>query len=71
MPPRPSALLLWPAGTQRDILDTISTSAHLYPSEDVLTSLGPPLQQASLQLLKKQVDAETAAKTAVESLANP
>jgi ABC-type glycerol-3-phosphate transport system substrate-binding protein len=71
LPPRPSALEAWPDPTKSDLAAEIVTSAHLYPSADILTSLASPLQKATTEVLKQQVDPQTAAEEASNSLAAP
>ncbi len=71
LPPRPSALSGWSDTALQSLLNQIALSAQLYPSADVLTSLGPPLGDATVQVLKQQTDPLTAAQAAVESLKTP
>lgn len=71
LPPRAAALELWQAETLRSLASDLSTSAHLIPSGDVLSSLGPALQQAVLQVLRQEKKPGEAAQAAVESLGNP
>jgi multiple sugar transport system substrate-binding protein len=71
LPPRPGSLTHWSNLTIQPILNQVSESACLYPSIDILTSLGSPLEQAVVQILKKQSDPLTAAQSAVEYLTRP
>jgi maltose-binding protein MalE len=71
LPPRPSALARWSNTSLQSVIEPVVLSAHQYPSIDLLTSLGPPLQQATLQVLKQQADPLTAAQAAVASLSAP
>jgi multiple sugar transport system substrate-binding protein len=71
LPPRPSALSAWSDSDLQSVLNQIALSAQLYPSADVLTSLGPPLGDATVQVLKQQTDPLSAAQVAVESLKTP
>jgi len=71
IPPQPSALSGWSDSSLQALVDHIAASARLIPSTDLLTSLGPPLQQATVDVLKEQSDPELAAQTALESVANP
>jgi multiple sugar transport system substrate-binding protein len=77
LPPRPSALQAWtnppaPEGfTWQAQLQPILESARLYPPIEVLSNLGPLLQQATLQVLSGQADPADAAHSAVESLSRP
>lgn len=68
MPARPSALEGWQDPGIRAQLNQISMMTILSPSNDIISSLGPILRDASLQVLREQVDPGQAAKTAVESL---
>ncbi len=71
LPPRPSSLDAWTNKDQQLMIRQMVLSANLYPSADVITSLGPPLQQAVIQVLKQQVDPQTAAQQAAASLVTP
>jgi ABC-type glycerol-3-phosphate transport system substrate-binding protein len=71
LPPRPSALRAWSNASLKDTLTTIVNSSHLYPPAEFLTALGPPLEQAAVQVLKQQSDPASAAQTAVQSLPAP
>ncbi len=71
LPPRASALQGWNSPTLHALADVVVTSAQLLPSEDVLTSISPPLEQAALQVLKQESDPAAAAQQAVEKLAAP
>jgi len=71
LPPRASALQGWNNPTLRTLANEVVTAAQLLPSEDVLTSISPPLEQATIQILKQESDPATAAQTAVEKLAAP
>lgn len=65
LPPRPSALSAWNDSALQSALGEVALSAQLYPSADVLTSLGPAVEQATLQVLKQQGDPSAAAQAAV------
>jgi multiple sugar transport system substrate-binding protein len=71
LPPRPSALKAWSSTSLQSTLEDIILSAKPYPPTDVLISIGPPLQQASIDVLKEQVEPTQAAQTAVESVSAP
>ncbi len=71
LPPRASALAAWHDPNLRTLVDQLVLSAHLYPSADVLASLGPPLQQAVVQVLKQQSDPLMAAQEAADYLNAP
>jgi len=71
IPPRPSALSAWENVSAQSLLDRITPSARLMPSLDVITAIGPVLQQATVDVLKEQADPITAAETAAELLSTP
>jgi ABC-type glycerol-3-phosphate transport system substrate-binding protein len=71
LPPRPSALASWQMGPQRALAGEIAANAQLIPSSDVLNSLSPLLEKATLDILKRQTDAATAAQQAANSLTSP
>lgn len=71
LPPRPSALEAWKDAGLRVFVGNVSTSAHLYPSTDVLPSLAAPLSEATIEMLKQQGDPASAAEDAVNSLLSP
>lgn len=71
LPPRSSALQSWDDEQLRVALSRVSFSARLPPTEDVLAILSLPLQQATIQVLKKQADPASAAQAALQSLGLP
>lgn len=71
LPPRPSSLTSWPDSPLRTQLNQVALSARLRPPADVITSLGPAVQEATILILKKQSDPAKAAQTAVERLSAP
>lgn len=71
IPPQPSALSNWSDNSLQTLVNRIATSARLIPSTDLLTSLGPPLQQSTVAVLKEQSDPQMAAQAAIDSLSNP
>jgi len=71
LPPRPSALALWTNILLRTQLDPIAVSAHLVPSQDTLTTLGPILQQVTIDVLTGASDPALAAEVAVKKLISP
>lgn len=71
LPPRPSSLQAWPDTSLQSLMSKVILSAQIYPSGDVLTSLGPLLEQATVQVLKEQADPATAAQDAVSGLPVP
>ena len=71
LPPRPTAMRHWSNIQIKYQLDRISTSAHLIPPSDILESIGPALEQATVNVLKKQSDPLSASQTAVDSQSGP
>lgn len=71
LPPRAGALEGWQPALRRDLAIELSESAHLVPSADILSSLGPALQRAMLQVLRQELTASEAAQIAAQSLGNP
>lgn len=71
LPPRPSSLTSWPDSPLRAQLNQVALSAQLRPPAEVITSLGPAVQEATILILKKQSDPAKAAQTAVERLSAP
>ena len=71
LPPRADAMSAWGVASQRTFFSQVAESAHVYPSEDILTILGPPLEQAAVQVLKLESEAAEAAQAAIQSLGGP
>jgi multiple sugar transport system substrate-binding protein len=71
IPPQPSAMRGWSDTSLQALVNRIAVSARIIPSTDLLTSLGPPLQQAVVAVLKEQSDPQVAAQAAIENIANP
>jgi multiple sugar transport system substrate-binding protein len=71
LPPRSDALEGWGDHPAKDLLSQVAASAHIFPSADVLSSLAPPLQQATLQILKQQGEPLPLAQMAAAQLENP
>jgi maltose-binding protein MalE len=71
LPPHPDALNAWLNAPLGATLVPLVISARLCPPTDVLTVLGIPLEQATVQVLKKQSDPLSAAQSVVKSLASP
>lgn len=71
LPSRRSALLGWKNTRLREAFEPILTSARPYPSTELLKSLGPALQTATLQVIKNQGDPLAAAQMAAGSLTGP
>jgi ABC-type glycerol-3-phosphate transport system substrate-binding protein len=71
LPPRSDALEGWGDHPAKDLLSQVAASAHIFPSADVLSSLAPPLQQATLQILKQQGEPLPLAQMTAAQLENP
>jgi multiple sugar transport system substrate-binding protein len=71
LPPREETLAAWTNDPAKALVRQVASSAHLFPSSDVLTSLAPHLQQATLQILKQQAEPVSLAQMTVERLMNP
>ena len=71
LPPRPSALPAWQSTALLSLAEQVELSAHLYPSADILTTLAPHLQQATIEVLKNQTEPRAAAQQAAQNLTQP
>lgn len=71
LPARANALDAWREDPIRSVIAQVLLSAELSPSTDIATLLGAPLQQAVLEVLKKQNDAAGAAQVAADALSSP
>ena len=71
LPTRPSALAGWSNQSLKSLLSPIVLAAQARPSNDLLSSLGPVLQDATLQIIKQQADPAQVAEAAAERLAVP
>jgi len=71
LPTRSSALEGWSEESVRALIEDIVLSAHILPPVDILTSLGSPLQMATVDVLKGQSDPRTAAQRVNETLTGP
>jgi ABC-type glycerol-3-phosphate transport system substrate-binding protein len=68
LPARPSALAAWSSLQERQVLDTLSKAGRLLPASEILGSLGPLLQNATVQILKQAADPPGAAQEAIQNL---
>lgn len=68
VPPRPSSLEAWQNQSLRLTVGKVALMTRLLPSNDILSSLGPILQEGTRQILQMLVDPAQAAQVAVESL---
>jgi ABC-type glycerol-3-phosphate transport system substrate-binding protein len=71
LPPRVDALQSWQDHQMSQVLEQISTSAQLMPPLDLVSSLGPALKQAVVDVLKAQNDPQTAAQAAINQINKP
>jgi multiple sugar transport system substrate-binding protein len=71
LPTRTSSTAAWSDADMKSLAGQVSRSAHSIPSTDVLSSLGMPLSQAVVKVLKQQSDPLTASQEAVNYLKNP
>jgi len=68
LPTRPSALESWDDPALAVVLGQIGLISRLVPSNDIITSLGPLLQEGTRQVLQGMMPPGQAAQTAVDSL---
>lgn len=71
LPTRPTSLAAWSNQSQRALLSRVVLSAQVRPTNDILAALGPVLEDATLQVLKRQTDPVQAAQAAVQHLTAP
>ncbi|MBE0411876.1 MAG: extracellular solute-binding protein [Anaerolineales bacterium] len=71
LPPRSGALDGWRNTNLRTLVNNIAESAKLIPPRDILAAISPALHHATLDVLKDQADAATAALRAIEQLDYP
>ncbi len=71
LPPRADALQSWSDPDQIRVLDQISTSGELMPPMDLVSSLGPALEKAVVDVLKSQSEPRAAARAAIDQLNQP
>jgi multiple sugar transport system substrate-binding protein len=71
LPPRVDALQSWQEAEVRQVIEQISYSAWLMPSADLVSTLGPALEQAVVGVLKAQSDPQTAAKAVIDQINRP
>ena len=70
-PPHADSLAAWGNEEMRPLVGRISATAQLIPSEDLLSSLGPTLEEMVVLVLKQQADPLMAAKSAAERINQP
>jgi multiple sugar transport system substrate-binding protein len=71
LPARVDAVQSWQETETRQIIEQISYSAGLMPSEDLLASIGPALEQAVVSILKTQSDPQAAAQAVINQVNQP
>jgi ABC-type glycerol-3-phosphate transport system substrate-binding protein len=71
LPTRVDALRGWQEAGLRQVLEQISYSAQLMPAADILSSIGPPVELAVVDVLKAQNDPQSAAQTAADRINQP
>jgi len=71
LPTRSNVLDGWEENSSYEILHQILSSSRLIPPADVISSLGDPLLQATIQVLKQQTSPISAAQSAAASLTEP
>lgn len=71
LPPRSAALQGWHDSQLQALIGSVSSSARLCPSMDVLSSLGPVLGRVTVQVIKLEADPFTAAQAASGALHTP
>jgi multiple sugar transport system substrate-binding protein len=71
LPPRADALKNWQDAELRQVIQQISDSAWLMPPADMLSSLGPALEQAVVEVLKAQSDPQTVAQVVINQINQP
>jgi ABC-type glycerol-3-phosphate transport system substrate-binding protein len=71
LPTRPSSLASWSNTSLQSLVELFVLSSRIIPSSDVLMILGPPLEQATVEVIKGQNDPVTAAQNALEALTGP
>jgi len=68
IPPRPSSLEKWTDKSLHSTVSQIALMTQMYPSNEIITKLGPILRDGTIQILQETVDPEQAAQVAVKSL---
>jgi multiple sugar transport system substrate-binding protein len=71
LPPRVDALQSWQDTETRQVIEQISYSAWLMPSEDLVASIGPALEKAVVSVLKAESEPQTAAQAVIDQVNQP
>jgi multiple sugar transport system substrate-binding protein len=68
LPPRPAALGSWTNQSLRNLVEPLVLSMQVRPTNDIIASLGPVLQDATIEVIRNQVDPASAAEAAANQL---
>lgn len=68
LPVRPSSLSAWSDQSQRALVEQMALAGQVTPPNDLAASLGPVLQEATMQIIKNQIDPSQAAEAAAARL---
>jgi ABC-type glycerol-3-phosphate transport system substrate-binding protein len=71
LPPTEDALDEWRDASLRQAAGQVSDSAQLIPAADLVSSLGPALEQALVKVLKAESDPQSAAAAAYDQIHQP
>jgi ABC-type glycerol-3-phosphate transport system substrate-binding protein len=71
LPPRVDALRSWDNTALRKMVEQISYSAQLMPPADLISTIGPALEQAVVDVLKAQSNPDDAAQAAIDKIKRP
>ena len=70
IPLRPSALTYWTNPVNQNLVEHIMPAAHPIPAAEILSEIGTPLRDATLDVLTEVQTPQEAAITAVEAAGN-
>jgi multiple sugar transport system substrate-binding protein len=71
LPPTVEALQGWQASDMRAAIEQISNSAALIPAADILSTIGPALKKAVVDVLEAREDPQSAAQSAIKQVNQP
>lgn len=71
LPTRPSALAGWQNQSLRTLLNEVVVAAEVRPRNELLASIGPALQEATLKILRNEGESAQVAQAAAEKLGAP
>ncbi len=63
-PPRPNAMSNWQTTSLRSFAHQVSQSAEIIPPADILTALGQPIRDGTVDVINMQLTPDSAAQTA-------